>query len=167
MSGTAITEMIQYLTFTLADEVFSLDISRVREVLDYTTITRVPRTPEYLLGVINLRGSVVPVVDLRRKFGVEATGVTVNTCIIIVEATVNGDATVLGLLADSVQEVIELARESIMPPPRIGTKLDTAFITGMGRQDDRFIIILDIDRVFSHDEIGAVQGVRDAAEAAS
>lgn len=167
MSVSAITEMTQYLTFTLADEVFSLDISRVREVLDYTIITRVPRTPEYMLGVINLRGSVVPVVDLRRKFGMEATGVTVNTCIIIVDASVNGSTTVLGLLADSVQEVIELGRESIMPPPRIGTKLDTGFISGMGRQDNRFIIILDIDRVFSHDEIGAVQDVRHAVEAAS
>src|SRR5512147_2747291 len=102
MSGAAITAMTQYLTFTLADEVFSLDISRVREVLDYTIITRVPRTPEYMRGVINLRGSVVPVVDLRLKFGMEACGVTVNTCIIIVDATVNGATTVLGLLADSV-----------------------------------------------------------------
>jgi len=167
MSGAAMTDMTQYLTFTLADEVFSLDITRVREVLDYTIITRVPRTPEYMRGVINLRGSVVPVVDLRLKFGMEACGVTVNTCIIIVDATVNGATTVLGLLADSVQEVIELGRESIMPPPRIGTKLDTEFITGMGRQDDRFIIILDIDRVFSHDEIGAVQGAREAAETAT
>jgi purine-binding chemotaxis protein CheW len=167
MSGAVITEITQYLTFTLADEVFSLDISRVREVLDYTIITRVPRTPEYMRGVINLRGSVVPVVDLRLKFGMESSAVTVNTCIIIVDATVNGATTVLGLLADSVQEVIELGRESIMPPPRIGTKLDTEFISGMGRQNDRFIIILDIDRVFSHDEIGVVQGVREAAEAAT
>ena len=166
MSGPAISEMTQYLTFTLADEIFSLDISRVREVLDYTIITRVPRTPEYMRGVINLRGSVVPVVDLRLKFGMEATGVTVSTCIIIVEAMVNSATTVLGLLADSVQEVIELGQESVMPPPRIGTKLDTAFIIGMGRQDDRFMIILDIDQVFSHDEIAAVQDVRGTAEAA-
>src|SRR5512139_3530178 len=167
MSAATTTGTTQYLTYKLGEEVFALDISKVREVLDFTTVTKVPRTPEYMRGVINLRGSVVPVVDLRLKFGMEASGVTVNTCIIIVDAMVNGATTVLGLLADSVQEVIELGRESIMPPPRIGTKLDTEFITGMGRQDDRFIIILDIDRVFSHDEIGVVQGAQEAAEAAT
>ena len=163
MNAPTILELTQYLTFMLGGEVFSLEISRVREVLDYTVITRVPRTPEYLQGVINLRGSVVPVVDLRLKFGMPAAGVTVSTCIIIVEAIVNDEPVVLGLLADSVQEVLELDKESIKPAPRIGTKLDTGFIKGMGRQNDRFIIILDIDRVFSHDELDLVQGLREAA----
>jgi purine-binding chemotaxis protein CheW len=155
----------QYLTFFLGDETFSLEIGRVREVLDYTIITRVPRMPDYVQGVINLRGSVVPVIDLRLKFGMPPISVSVNTCIIIVEATVNGDGVVLGLLADSVQEVIELERGSVQPAPRIGTRLDTGFIRGIGRQDDRFIIILDIDRVFSHDELGLVQDVRSISEA--
>lgn len=164
MSGAAVMEITQYLTFMLGEELFSLEIARVREVLDYTTITRVPRTPLYVQGVINLRGGVVPVVDLRLKFDMPAASITVNTCIIIVEALVDGDMIVLGLLADSVQGVLDLDRESIKPAPRIGTKLDTGFIKGMGRQNDRFIIILDIDRVFSADELGMAQGVRDITE---
>jgi purine-binding chemotaxis protein CheW len=158
-------ETTQYLTFILGDETFSLDIGRVREVLDYTIVTRVPRMPDYLQGVINLRGSVVPVIDLRRRFGMPPLSVSVNTCIIIVEATVNGVGVVLGLLADSVQEVIELERGCIQPAPRIGTRLDAGFIKGIGRQDDRFIIILDIDRVFSHAELDLVQDARDASAA--
>ncbi|MEK6742912.1 MAG: chemotaxis protein CheW [Nitrospirota bacterium] len=164
MNASAVVEMTQYLTFTLGEEIFSLEIARVLEVLDYTIITKVPRTPAYLQGVINLRGGVVPVVDLRLKFGMPPGDVSVNTCIIIVEAMVDGDLLILGLLADSVQEVLDLERESIKPAPRIGTKLDTGFIKGMGRQNDRFIIILDIDRVFTHDELDAVQGVRDITE---
>ena len=166
MSGGSIMETTQYLTFTLGEDIFSLEIARVREVLDYTNITRVPRTPSYVLGVINLRGGVVPVADLRTRFGMCVGVVTVNTCIIIVEAMVDGETIILGLLADSVQEVLDLDGESIKPAPRIGTTLDTGFIKGMGRQNDRFIIILDIDRVFSSDELGMVQGIRDITETA-
>src|SRR5512139_2898593 len=107
MSVTGITETTQYLTFKLAEEVFALDISEVREVLDFTAITKVPRTPEFMRGVINLRDNVVPVVDMRLKFGMTKTEKTVNTCIIIVEIALDGDTAVLGALADSVQEVIE------------------------------------------------------------
>jgi len=164
MNGGAVMEITQYLTFILGEEIFSLEIARVREVLDYTVITKVPRTPSYLRGVINLRGSVVPVVDLRTTFGMPAGVVSVNTCIIIVERMVDGETIILGLLADAVQEVLDLEPESIKPAPRIGTKLDTGFIKGMGRQNDRFIIILDIDRVFSADELGMVQGIRDNTE---
>jgi len=147
----------QYLTYKLADEVFALDITKVREVLDYTTITKVPRTPEFMRGVINLRGSVVPVVDLRLKFGMTKTEQTVNTCIIITEVSVDGEATVLGALADSVQEVLDLGPDQIEPAPKIGVKLKTEFITGMGKQNDKFIIILDIDKVFSTSELALVQ----------
>ena len=164
VQGVAAREADQYLTFLLGDETFSLEIGRIREVLDYTIITRVPRMPDYMQGVINLRGSVVPVVDLRLAFGMPPVLVSVNTCIIIVEATVGGEGMVLGLLADSVQEVIELERGSVQPAPRIGTRLDTGFITGIGRQDDRFVIILDIDRVFSHDELDRVRDVRSVSE---
>jgi purine-binding chemotaxis protein CheW len=157
MEATEATQTTQYLTFKLADEIYALDIGKVREVLDLTAITRVPRTPEFMRGVINLRGSVVPVVDLRLKFGMTASERTVNTCIIIAEVTVDNDTTVLGCLADSVQEVIELDGGSIAPPPKIGTKLKTEFIKGMGRRDDRFIMILDIDRVFSTEELAMVQ----------
>ena len=150
------TETTQYLTFKLAEEVYALDIGKVREVLDFTTVTKVPRTPDFMRGVINLRGSVVPVVDLRLKFGLSATEKTVNTCVIITEVTVDNDTTVLGCLADSVQEVLDLEPGEISAPPKIGTKLRTEFITGMGKRDDRFIIILDIDRVFSVEELSLV-----------
>jgi purine-binding chemotaxis protein CheW len=158
MSVAEIAETTQYLTFKLADETFALDISKVREVLDFTTVTKVPRTPEFMRGVINLRGSVVPVVDLRLKFGMTRTENSVNTCIIITEVTVDGDTTVLGALADSVQEVLDLEPGSIAPAPRIGTKLRTDFIKGMGKRDEHFIIILDIDQVFSADELSLVKG---------
>ena len=150
--GSAVMTATQYLTFQLADEVYAIDIGKVREVLDFTTATKVPRTPAFMRGVINLRGSVVPVVDLRLKFGMTGTEQTVNTCVIITDVTVNGDTTVLGCLADSVQEVLDLAPDDISDAPRIGTKLRTEFITGMGKRDDRFIILLDIDRIFSTDE---------------
>jgi purine-binding chemotaxis protein CheW len=157
MAGATILETTQYLTFKLGDEIYALDIGKVREVLDFTTATKVPRTPDFMRGVINLRGSVVPVVDLRLKFGMSATEKTVNTCVIITEVTVDNDTTVLGALADSVQEVIDLAPSDISPAPKIGTKLKTEFIRGMGKRDDRFIIILDIDKVFSSDELSLVQ----------
>jgi len=153
MAAAAESIATQYLTFRLGEEVFALDIAKVREVLDFTTVTKVPRTPDFMRGVINLRGSVVPVVDLRLKFGMTVSETTVNTCIIISEVTVDNDTTVLGALADSVQEVLDLEPGSIAPPPRIGTKLRTDFIKGMGKQHDRFVILLDIDRIFSSDEL--------------
>ncbi|MBI2413768.1 MAG: chemotaxis protein CheW [Deltaproteobacteria bacterium] len=153
MSVAAITETTQYLTFKLATEVFALDITKVREVLDFTALTKVPRTPDFMRGVINLRGSVVPVVDMRLKFNMSRTEQTVNTCIIIAEINLDGDKLVLGALADSVQEVIELEPGQIEPAPRIGTRLNTEFIKGMGKRDDQFIIILEIDRIFSTEEL--------------
>lgn len=157
MSVADITEAMQYLTFKLDEEVFALEISQVREVLDYTTVTKVPQTPEFMLGVINLRGSVVPVVDMRLKFGMTRTETTVNTCIIIVEIELDGEATVLGALVDSVQEVLELDPDQIEPPPRMGTRLKSGFIKGMGKRDNAFIIILNIDKVFTSDELAIAQ----------
>jgi len=157
MGVAEVMETTQYLTFKLEEEIFALDISKVREVLDFTAITKVPRTPEFMRGVINLRGNVVPVVDMRLKFGMTKTENTVNTCIIIVEIHLDGETTVLGALADAVQEVIELGAGQIEPAPKIGTRLKTDFIQGMGKRDEGFIIILDIDRVFSTDELALVQ----------
>lgn len=158
MSVPSITETGQYLTFMLGDEVFALEISKVREVLDFTAITRVPQTPEFMLGVINLRGSVVPVVDMRTKFSIGETVTTVNTCIIIVEIELDNEKTVLGALADSVREVMEMDPGQIEPAPRIGTRLKTMFIKGMGKQQDgQFVIILDIDKVFSSDELAMTE----------
>jgi len=164
--GATLDQTAQYLTFRLGEEVFALDISQVREVLDYTNITRVPRMPEFMRGVINLRGSVVPVVDLRLKFGMSATERTVNTCIIIAEVAIEGERTLLGALADSVQEVIDLEPGQIEPPPRLGTSIHAQFIRGMGKRDEHFVIILDVDKVFSSDELSLVQGAGEAGSSA-
>lgn len=150
-------EDLQCLTFRLGDEIFALDIARVREVLEYSSVTRVPRMPDYMCGVINLRGHVVPVVDLRLKFGMVATPKTVDTCIIILDVAVEGDSLVLGALVDSVREVITLDHGQVEPPPRMGTGLRTDYIRGMGRQGDSFIIILNADKVFSSDELSGFQ----------
>ncbi len=156
MINTEITKATQYLTYKLNEEIFAIDISKVREVLDFSAITKVPQTPDFMRGVINLRGSVVPVVDLRRKFGMTETERTVNTCIIIVEISVDNERTILGALADSVQEVIDLEPEQIESAPRIGMRLKTDFIKGMGKRDSQFVIILDIDKVFSAEELTIV-----------
>jgi purine-binding chemotaxis protein CheW len=148
----------QYLTFKLDHELFAVDIAKVREVLEFTAVTKVPRTPDYMRGVINLRGNVVPVVDMRLKLGLSQTEKTVNTCVVITEVEVDGEKTVLGALADSVQEVIELDAGQIVPPPRMGTRIDTEVIRGMGKRDDHFLIILDIDRVFAGDAVCTLAG---------
>lgn len=169
MSVTEITETRQYLTFKLGNEIFATDVAKVREVLDFTTITEIPRTPEFMSGVINLRGSVVPVVDLRLCFEMTKTVKTRNTCIVVVEVLLDGEAFVIGALADSVEEVIDLEPDQIQPPPRIGTQIRTDFIKGMGKRESEFIMILDIDRVFSVDELVSVRGQeanRAAVEAA-
>ena len=158
MSVTEITETRQYLTFRLSNEVFAIDVAKVREVLDFTTITKVPRTPDFMSGVINLRGNVVPVVDLRLCFEMSKTHKTVNTCIVVVEVQLEGEATIIGALADSVEEVIDLEPEQIQPAPRIGTQIRTEFIKGMGKRDAQFLMILDIDRVFSAEELAAIRG---------
>lgn len=161
MSVTGVTETSQYLSFKLDQEIYALNISRVREVLDFSDITRVPRMPEFMRGVINLRGGVVPVVDLRLKFGLPSTDKTVDTCIIILEISFEGETTILGALADSVQEVVTLESDEIEPPPRIGTRLNTEFIKGMGKRNDEFVIILDVDRVFSSEELVVIQTTDD------
>lgn len=148
----------QYLSFMLGSEVYAIDISKVREVLDFVSVTKVPKTPRYMRGVINLRGSVVPVVDMKMKFEIERTERTVNTCIIITEVEVEGEQVVIGMLADSVREVFDLGQDDIEEPPRIGTKVRTDFLDGMGKKDNEFILILDIDRVFSAVEVGEVLG---------
>lgn len=157
MSSTIVTETKQYLTFKLNDEVFGVDVAQVREILDYVKITKVPQTPDFMRGVINLRGSVVPVVDMNMKFGMAQSEKTVNTCIVVVEVKLDNDTTVIGALVDSVQEVFEIEPNNIEPAPRIGTKLKTEFIKGMGKRDDKFIILLDIDKVFTSEELELVQ----------
>jgi len=149
-------ETTQYLTYKLDEEVFALDVAKVREILEESNITKVPRTPDFMRGVINLRGSVVPVIDLRLKFGMSETVKTVNTCIIVVEVNMDEETIVLGALADSVQEVIEMEPQQIEPAPHIGSRMNTNFIKGMGKVDGRFVMILDIDKVFSCEELVSV-----------
>jgi purine-binding chemotaxis protein CheW len=153
-----VLESCQYLSFTLEGEVFAIDISKVREVLDYTRITKVPRMPDFMIGVINLRGSVVPVVDMRLKLGMKKGDKTVNSCIVIVEVILDGETIEIGSLVDAVQEVFDIEPGQVEPLPNIGTRLNTEFIKGMGKKDDAFVLILDIDKIFSMDELSLLQG---------
>jgi len=146
----------QHLTFTLGKEVFALDIASVREVLELTPITKIPRTPEFMRGVINLRGHAVPVMDMRLKFGMPRAQVTVDTCIIIVEVAFESERIVMGGLVDSVREVFEIPPEAMEATPRMGTSINVEYIKGIGKQEGDFIIVLDIDRLFSAKELAAV-----------
>jgi purine-binding chemotaxis protein CheW len=161
MSTDTITTA-QYLSFELDDEVFAIDITKVREVLEFVSVTTVPQTPDFMRGVINLRGSVVPVIDLKQKFGISKTEKKINTCVIITEIQLDDDSVILGLMADSVDEVFSLDSEQIEPAPKIGTHLNTAFLDGMGKKDDRFVMLLDIDKVFSTDELIMVSSSGDS-----
>lgn len=143
----------QFLTFRLGGESFSIEVSQVREILDRTEVTRVPQTPAYMLGVINLRGSVVPVIDLRQRFGMEAVERTRDSCIIVMELNLEGEQTVIGALADAVEEVLDMSRDEIEPPPRLGSRVNVDFIRGVGKRGEEFVMILDIDKIFSSEEV--------------
>lgn len=158
------TNTRQYLTFQLGEEIFAIDVVNVREILEFNSVTKVPQTPDYMRGVINLRGSVVPVLDMRLKFGMSVTEKTINTCIVVVEVPMEDENVIIGALVDSVQEVFELDPDSIEPAPRIGIQLRNGFIKGMGKKDDRFVIILDIERVFSYEELSGITDMTDVAE---
>jgi purine-binding chemotaxis protein CheW len=156
MNEPDIKELAQYLTFKLGEELFALDVTQVQEVLDVTAITKVPRSADFMRGVINVRGNVVPVADLRVKFGLPPIETTLDTRIVVMEIVIDNETTVLGALADSVHDVMDIGRDQIEPAPRIGAKKDARFIKGIGKQDEQFIIILDIDKVFSSEEILAL-----------
>ena len=145
----------QYLGFYIAGEEYAIGILGVREILEYDVITKVPGTPPSIRGVINLRGSVVPVVDLAVKFGLPESAVTKRTCIVVVEAGLDGERTVLGVMADAVSQVIDLAAGDIEPPPTFGTRVHMDYLRGMGKAGKKFILILDIDRVLSASELQA------------
>jgi purine-binding chemotaxis protein CheW len=155
--GTSSTS--QYLTFKLDQELFAVDIGKVREVLEFTTLTKVPRMPDFMRGVINLRGNVVPVVDMRLKLGLTTTVKTVDTCVVISEVAVDGERTVLGALVDSVQEVIDLDASNVAPPPHMGSRVDSAVLRGMGKREDQFIMILDFDKVFTAIELRSSRAI--------
>jgi len=143
----------QYLTFRLGAESFGIDVQKVREILDLISVTRVPRAPEYMLGVVNLRGSVVPVVDLHKRFGIEGGARSKDTCIIVLEIAFGEELAKVGIIGDMVEEVVDLKAEQIEPPPKLGSQLRSEFIVGMGKQGDDFIILLDIDKIFSDAEL--------------
>lgn len=149
-------ESCQYMTFKLGDELFAINVSEVREVLEVLQITKVPTAPAYVRGVVNVRGLAIPVVDLRLRFGLSSISDTVNTRIIVMELTIDGESAVIGGLADSVHEVIELEQGNINPPPRMAMCWRTDFILGMGKRGDEFIIIIDVNAVFSSEELLAV-----------
>ncbi len=162
-----VTEQSQYLTFYLAGEEYGLGILRVKEILEYAPLTTVPQTPPWIRGVINIRGSVVPVVDLAVKFGLPPTPVTKRTCIIIVEVTLGGQPAVLGVLADAVSQVMDLGPADIAPPPAFGTAVRVDCLQGMGKVGTKFVLILDVDKVLAApDVMGAGALAATAAEAA-
>ena len=149
--SAVITETAQYITFKLGDELFAINVSQVREVLELSLITKVPSAPDYMRGVVNVRGKATPVVDLGLKFGLPTTPDTVNSRIVVMELELDGELTIVGGLADSVHEVVELEQSQINPPPRIAMRWRTELIQGMARRGDDFIIILNINPVFASD----------------
>ncbi|MFP4448035.1 MAG: chemotaxis protein CheW [Bacteroidota bacterium] len=170
MNKEELGQIDSYLTFKLGEEEFAANVSKVLSIMEMTKITKVPKSPEYMQGVINLRGQVLPVVDTRIKFGMSPTEFTQNTCIIVMEVDVENEHVLVGALVDSVQEVLELNDEDIQPPPSIGTNYKSEFISGMAKVDEKFIMILDMDKVFSAKELEDVQtsverGKQEAASA--
>jgi purine-binding chemotaxis protein CheW len=161
------TNANQYLTFTLDNEQYAIGVAKVREVLEHTKITKLPRTALFMKGIINLRGAGVPVIDLRLKFGLPETPITKDTSIIVMEVESQDGPVIVGALADAVHEVVDIDEKAIEPAPRFGTRLAAEFIKGVGKKDELFIIILDIDRIFNAEEISFIQANKEetAAEA--
>lgn len=156
----------QYLTFALGAEAYAIGILHIKEIIQYGTPTTVPMMPGFVRGVINLRGAVVPVIDLSSRFGGPLSKITRRTCIVIVELHLpNGETRVLGAVVDVVNAVLEIAAGDIEPAPGFGTRLRTDFIAGMAKVDGRFVILLDIDRVLSMDEMAALSSAGEAAAA--
>jgi purine-binding chemotaxis protein CheW len=143
----------QFLTFTLGREIFALDIAKVREVLELIEVTEIPRTPDHVVGVINLRGHAVPVVNMRLKLGLGPIERSIDTCIIILEVHIEGEARAMGVLVDSVREVIGMTDADIEAAPSMGFAGGNGWVRGMGRQGDRFVIIVDVDETFADDDI--------------
>jgi purine-binding chemotaxis protein CheW len=149
----AAREKGEYLTFALANEEYGLEILKVREIIGYIDVTAVPQTPSHIKGVINLRGQVIPVIDLRSKFGMATAQVTEQTCIIVVEITQSGRKFNTGIVVDRVQEVLDIAGQDIEEAPQFGSSVKTDFILGMGKIGERVKILLDIDKVLGKEEL--------------
>ena len=154
----------QYLTFSLGEEVFAMDIRTVREIIQVGPMTTVPLMPDFVRGVINLRGAVVPVIDLHARFGHAAAQIGKKTCIVIFDAVREGERVELGLMVDAVSEVIEIPAERIEPPPSFGSAVRRDFIQGMGKLAERFVIILDPDKAFDINDMAQLCEAAQATE---
>ena len=152
----------QYLTFQLGDEVFAFNVLRTNEVLEVSQITRVPGASGAMVGVINLRGSVVPVVDLRKKLNMPVTENTIDTAIIIIDADYGDEKVTIGVLVDAAKKVIMLDNSQLEAPPKVGMNLNTGYITAIGKHDDSFILLLDSDKLFSEKELVAAMDTTEA-----
>jgi len=150
-------EINSYLSFKVGKELFAVNVGKVIEILEWREVTKVPQSPEYMRGVINLRGNVLPVIDTRMKFGFETQPETINTCIIVLDIATENETIRIGALADAVQEVLELEKGQISPPPRVGSKYNAAFISGMAQVDEHFVMLVDVEKVFSSNEINLLQ----------
>lgn len=146
-------EQQQYLTFLLAGEEYAISILKVKEIIEYDTVTVVPKTPKWIRGVINLRGSVVPVVDLAVKFGLEERPVTRTSCIVILEGQLENQNTTMGIVADAVSQVMDLAEQDIREVPEFGTRVQVNYLLGMAQLGKKFALLLDVDKVLSTDEL--------------
>jgi len=142
----------QYLTFTLGSEVFAIGILAIKEIIEYSNLTSVPMMPEYVRGVINLRGAVVPVLDLSVRFGKPPSPVTKRTCIVIIEIMSTGERQDVGIVVDAVDSVLDIPADQIEPPPAFGAHISTDFIQGMGKVNGRFVILLDVNSVLAPQE---------------
>jgi len=139
----------KYLTFTLGGEIYGLEILKVQEIIGMMNVTHVPRTPEFIRGIVNLRGKVIPVIDLRTKFGLEAQEDTEKTVIIVVQVLLENQQVTMGTIVDEVFEVMDIGTEQIEPPPQLGTGVDTDFILGMGKVADKVVMLLDVNKVLT------------------
>jgi purine-binding chemotaxis protein CheW len=158
---TKAAEQTQFLTFLLAEDLYAVSILRVREIIEYDIITRVPNMPTSIRGVINLRGAVVPVIDLAVRFGLRDSRVTKRTCVIIAEVEVSGERLVMGLMADAVSQVIDLPPADIEPPPAFGTRVRVDFLKGLGKIGKKFVLILDLDRALSATDLLSAADAQD------
>jgi purine-binding chemotaxis protein CheW len=154
-------ESPQYLTFQVAGQEYALAIKKVREIVEYGSLTKVPRTPAAIRGVTNLRGNVVPVIDLALLFGIGSGPITARTCIIVVETSWQGECSVMGVLADAVNKVAQWSNADVLPPPAFGTRVPVDFITGMVKSAQEFVIVLEIDKVLSRSELAASAALRE------
>jgi len=162
-SAAKTSERTQFLTFSLSGGEYAIAVLRVREIIEHEEVTRVPSTPAFLRGVINLRGAVVPVVDLARKFRMPESPVTKRTCIIIVEVESENGRIVLGVLADAVNQVVDFRPEEIEPPPSFGAPVRVDYLRGLGKLNGEFVLILDTDRVLSAGELADAASAPEAA----